>query len=195
MVDPAGSGRPAPTGVERQQGQPFDSLVVALAELAVGIALRYLPEDEAAEVGQDAVAAYLHRHDEIINPEGYVATVAMRSSWRRQSKRRRLAVVDPVDLADQLADPAQADDFEQILGTIVFEERLEEVFGLLTPREGQVFAARLDGLSRTETAERLEIGEETVKKASPEQGRGSSVILTPTSGRTGCEPGTDAQGA
>jgi RNA polymerase sigma factor (sigma-70 family) len=146
----------------------YDEEIERLADLAVDIALERLPLEEAGEVGQATIAVYLHRLKHglktlgpVNNPEAYVTRVTCNLIIRLWEERKRCV---PTDQLLEVADHTQADQFSQILDRIVADAVWEEIDRDLTVRQRKILKLRyVDGKSREEVGEDLNISIETVK--------------------------------
>jgi len=95
-------------------------------------------------------------------PGAYIRQAARREALKMRQKRRRWASLGHVEL---LAFPSGALDPAEAVEKQEFLECLEDRLGALPPRCGLVMAlTHLQGLTRSEAAERLEISEKAVER-------------------------------
>jgi RNA polymerase sigma factor (sigma-70 family) len=134
-------------------GHGQDEQLQALAVLALRIALRRLRWEEAEEITQAAVAAFLLRREYVCNPEAYVTRVTCNVVAKLGRQQRRCV---PSAETVEVADRTQEDPFDRVLNRILAEVIFEEVSPVLTDRESQVLKLQhVEGLSRKQVAEQL----------------------------------------
>lgn len=143
-------------------GQACSDEVVRLAVLALEIALRRVPKQEAQEIAQGAIAAYLQRQDHVDNAAAYVTRVTYNLILELQEHQRRYLSVG--DLPDIPSDTGEDEDMrvlDQILAKVFVQEYVDPV---LSERERKTMMLTYgEGLSRQDVAERLGVKPETVK--------------------------------
>jgi RNA polymerase sigma-70 factor (ECF subfamily) len=129
-----------------------------LAKLAYSVALKIIDDpEEAKDIAQITMIALAARHRPPENPEAWVTTVA-RNHAKNESRRRRRQ-----DLKEPLADlpPIRiVEDVDQVLVRLVVREAIASL--PLRQRQAVEFCY-LEGLDRSEAAERMGIGTESIK--------------------------------
>ena len=129
-----------------------------LANLAYSVALKIIDDpEEAKDITQITMIALAARHRPPENPEAWVTTVA-RNHAKNESRRRRRQ-----DLKEPLADlpPIRiVEDVDQVLVRLVVREAIASL--PLRQRQAVEFCY-LEGLDRSEAAERMGIGPESIK--------------------------------
>jgi RNA polymerase sigma-70 factor (ECF subfamily) len=129
-----------------------------LAKLAYSVALKIIDDpEEAKDIAQITMIALAARHRPPEHPEAWVTTVA-RNHAKNESRRRRRQ-----DLKEPLADlpPIRiVEDVDQVLVRLVVREAIASL--PLRQRQAVEFCY-LEGLDRSEAAERMGIGTESIK--------------------------------
>jgi RNA polymerase sigma factor (sigma-70 family) len=152
-----------------EHGWCDDERLKSLAVLALQIALKHVPKQEAEDIAQGAIAAFLVRQQNVdnpvSNPEAYITRVTYNLVLALWDIRKRYVLTgDATETTGARPDPTQEDPFDQALDRLLAEAIVEEeVAPLLTHRERQVLSLKADGRSRREISQLLGVTPETVK--------------------------------
>lgn len=148
-----------------------DPQVNSLAVLALQIALKRVPKQEAEEIAQAAVAAFLVRRQDlenpIYNPEAYVTRIVYNLIYTLWKERESYVLREyTITTFDRMPDRTQEDPFDRVLDRILAKAFCEEnVDSVLTVRERQILELKAEGRSRRQIADQLGVTPETVKDA------------------------------
>ncbi len=129
-----------------------------LAKLAYSVALKIIEDpEEAKDITQITMIALAARHRPPENPEAWVTTVAKNHAKNESRRRQRQDLKEP--LAD-LPPIRIVEDVDQVLVRLVVREAIASL--PLRQRQAVEFCY-LEGLDRSEAAERMGIGTESIK--------------------------------
>jgi len=128
---------------------------------------RIRSKPEAADLAQEVYLRLLRVNDTdaIINPEGYLYTVASNLVREHAVLDKRQALSTDVELPELQEELAKPPDFEELLDTQVRVKRLREVLAQLRPKCRVVVVMKYRyGLSYQEIAEHLKLSPHMVQK-------------------------------